>query len=196
MLMPLQLIRRIESLERELLRLSEEAEENRRCSSNVIRLGVVAEAYKTTVDVKAGPNKATAVPFFVFCAGRVSHYRRPSVGEQCLLLNLGSGDNLNNSVALMGLPSTQYPVPTTAENEFMTDYGGGMTEVYNLDEGSLTATYPGGLFIIGDTQQKGNYKATGDVADGVRTMAKDRVIYNGHVHNHGVPKTSKTEQQQ
>lgn len=180
--MIVQLIQRLESLERELLRLSEEAEENRRCSSNVIRLGVVAKAYKTTVDIKAGPNKATRIPFFVHCAGRVSHYRRPSVGEQCVLLNLGSGDNLNNSVALMGLPSTQYPVPTTAENELMTDYGDGMTEVYNLDKGSLTATYPGGLFIIGDTQQDGNYKASGEVADGVRSMANDRIIYNGHRH--------------
>ena len=182
-----ELINRIEALEAELIALKEEAEENRRAATNMIRLGIVSAASDNAVDVKTGPNKATGVPFFVFCAGRVSHYRRPSKGEQCLLLNLGSGDNLNNSVALMGLPSTRFPSPTVADNEFMTDYGDGMTETYNLDDGSLTAHYPGGVFITGDTFQTGNYEATGEVADGVRAMSGDRSIFN--VHPHTSPET-------
>lgn len=156
------LFERLKSLEDEMLKLAEEMEENRRASSNVIRLGVVIESNAKAVKVKTGRNFANNIPFFVFAAGRVSHYRRPSVGEQCILLNLGSGDNLNNAVALMGLPSNQFPCPTTAENQVMTDYGNGMTEVYDLDAGSLMVQYPGGYHITADITHVGNAELTGN----------------------------------
>lgn len=156
------LFERIHSLEEEMLKLAEEMEENRRAASNIIRLGVVEATSAKTVNVKTGKNFATKIPFFVLAAGRVSHYRRPSVGEQCLLLNLGSGDNLNNAVALMGLPSSMFPCPSTAENIVMTDYGNGMTETYDLDAGSLTMNYPGGLFLNADLTQVGNQELTGN----------------------------------
>lgn len=155
------LFERIQSLEDEMLKLAEEVEENRRAASNGIRLGVVEEASATTVKVKTGKNFANNIPFFVFAAGRVSHYRRPSVGEQCILLNLGSGDNLNNAVALMGLPSNQFPCPSTDENIVMTDYGNGMTETYDLDAGSLTVHYPGGYNITANVAHIGNAELTG-----------------------------------
>ncbi|MBD1572887.1 phage baseplate assembly protein V [Vibrio sp. S17_S38] len=145
-----------------MLKLAEEMEENRRAASNIIRLGVVEATSAKTVNVKTGKNFATKVPFFVLAAGRVSHYRRPSVGEQCLLLNIGSGDNLNNAVALMGLPSDQFPCPSTDENVVMTDYGNGMTETYDLDAGSLTAIYPGGYNITADITHVGNAELTGN----------------------------------
>ncbi|QJT70942.1 hypothetical protein GR7B_00144 [Vibrio phage vB_VcorM_GR7B] len=53
---------------------------------------------------------------------------------------------------------------------------------------SLTA--PAGIVIEGDTAQEGNYSATLEVSDGVRSMSADRLIYNGHVHIHGVPTTT------
>ncbi|EPG0369732.1 phage baseplate assembly protein V [Photobacterium damselae] len=191
-----QLVERIRSLEKEMVALREETEENRRSSCNIIRLGIVDSASEKTVDVVSGDNKATRIPFFVHCAGRVTHYRRPSAGEQCILINLGSGDNLNNSVALMGLPSTQYPCPTTEENQVMTDYGDGMTELYDLDKGSLTVAYPGGVLLKADIVQEGNLSVSGEVSDGVRSMRDDREIYNGHVHPHGEPNTGNTEQKQ
>ncbi|WP_417536392.1 phage baseplate assembly protein V [Methylophaga sp.] len=156
------LFERIQSLEDEMLKFAEELEETRRASSNIIRLGVVEEAKAKVVNVKTGKNFANNIPFFVFAAGRVSHYRRPSVGEQCILLNLGSGDNLNNAVALMGLPSNQFPCPSTDENIVMTDYGNGMTETYDLDAGSLTVNYPGGYNITADINHIGNAELTGN----------------------------------
>lgn len=156
------LFERIHSLEEEMLKLAEEMEENRRAASNIIRLGVVEATSAKTVNVKTGKNFTTKVPFFVLAAGRVSHYRRPSVGEQCLLLNLGSGDNLNNAVALMGLPSNQFPCPSTDEKIVMTDYGNGMTETYDLDAGSLTVNYPGGYNITADITHVGNAELTGN----------------------------------
>lgn len=186
-----QLIQRIESLENEVIALREELEAQRLASANMIRLAVAEKANANTIDVKTGDNRATGIPFFVHCAGRVSHYRRPSVGEQCILINLGSGDNLNNAVALMGLPSTRFPSPTTQENEVMTDYGGGMTERYNLDSGKLTAHYPGGVEMYAP-----DFKNHGEITDSVRSMSDDREIYNGHDHFHGDPKTSAANQQQ
>ncbi|MFM2477371.1 phage baseplate assembly protein V [Celerinatantimonas sp. MCCC 1A17872] len=159
-----------------MLRLQQEIEENRRAASNIIRLGVIETASATTVDVQTGANHAKRIPFFVYYAGGVSRYRRPSVGEQCVLLNLGSGDNLNNAVALTGLPSDQFPSPTTDANQVMTDYGNGMSEVYDLAKGQLKAVYPGGLFVDGDIE------ASGEVSDHTRSMQEDRDIYNSHHH--------------
>jgi phage baseplate assembly protein V len=189
-----QIMERIFSLENKVLEQGDELEELRGNTANLIRLAVVDKASKTTVDITTGDNEVKDVPFFVFCSGKVSHYRRPSKGELCLLINLGSGTNLNNAVALMGLPSTQYPAPTTNENEVMTDYGNGMTELYNIENGKLVAKYPGGYEIHadskqignqqieGDTKQKGNIEATKEISDGVRSMSEDRNLFNAHDH--------------
>ncbi|CAG9001774.1 MAG: hypothetical protein CENE_03801 [Candidatus Celerinatantimonas neptuna] len=189
-----------------MLRLQQEIEENRRSASNIIRLGIVEKTDVTTVDIKTGKNHVKRIPFFVHCAGRVSHYRRPSVGEQCILINLGSGDNLNNAVALMGLPSDQFPCPTTDENQVMTDYSGGMTELYYLDSGKLEAVYPGGMFVKADISQTGVFKNTGNiqtqssvvaanhVSDGQSSMQHVRQVYNQHTHQHGEPTTSEPNQ--
>ncbi len=189
-----QIMERILSLENKVLEQGDELEDLRGNLANIIRLAVVEKASTTTVDIRTGDNEVKGVPFFVFCSGKVSHYRRPSVGELCLLVNLGSGTNLNNAVALMGLPSTKYPAPTTNENEVMTDYGKGMTELYNIDSGKLIAKYPGGYEIHanskhignqqieGDTKQKGNIEATKEITDGVRSMSEDRNLFNVHDH--------------
>ncbi|PTO69270.1 baseplate assembly protein [Vibrio splendidus] len=186
-------------MEKKVLELHEELEENNRASANLIRLGVVVKAEANTVDIQTGDNLVKRIPFFVLAAGRVSQYRRPSVNEQCLLINLGSGDSLNNAVALMGLPSTQFQSPTVKDNEVMTDYGNGMSELYNLDDGSIVCRYPGGVKIYGDIWQDGDYQATGEVTDHTRSMQADREIYNEHDHPGILPgpaKTKPTEQQQ
>ncbi|WP_237584164.1 phage baseplate assembly protein V [Photobacterium halotolerans] len=181
----LQLLNRLLSLERELLTLKQEVEENRRAAANIIRLGYVNAATENAVNVTTGDNLATGIPFFVLASGRVSQYRRPSLGEQCLLLNLGSGDNLNNAVALMGLPSSQYPCPTTAENEVMTDYGNGMTELYDLDSGQLTANYPGGLIINADMTHTGNMEHTGSVNRTGDTILTGNTVSTGNFNHLG-----------
>lgn len=165
------LVKRLASLENEFVRVQSELEELRCDSANMIRLAVVESSTGKSVDLKTGDNRATNIPFFVLASGKVSQYRRPSVGEQCLLINLGCGDNLNNAVALMGLPSSMFPCPTTAENEVLTDYGNGMSELYNITEGSMVSTYPGGLKItapggveiIADMELTGNTNRTGDL---------------------------------
>lgn len=155
-------LRRIAALQKQVEWLTEELANTNRRLENIIRLGTVAKANADTVDIQTGANLAEGAPFFVPAAGRVKHYRRPTVGEQCILINLGSGDNLNNAVALMGLRSDQFPFPTIKENEVMTDYGGGMTEVYDLDAGSVECIYPGGQTIKADVTHIGNQEHTGN----------------------------------
>lgn len=156
-------LRRIAALQKQVEWLTEELANTNRRLENIIRLGTVAKANADTVDIQTGANLAEGAPFFVPAAGRVKHYRRPTVGEQCILINLGSGDNLNNAVALMGLRSDQFPFPTLKENEVMTDYGGGMTEIYDLDAGSVKCIYPGGQTIEADITHLGDTNHTGDL---------------------------------
>ncbi|MBY7667264.1 phage baseplate assembly protein V [Vibrio anguillarum] len=191
-------IKRIIALENELRAVREVLAETNRRLANIIRLGTVESAHERSVNVKTGTNLAKNVPFFVPAAGRVRHYRRPTVGEQCILINIGDGDNLNNAVSLMGLRSNQFSFPTLKENEVMTDYGGGMTELYNLDKGSITCNYPGGMFLTCDIWQDGHFEATGEVKDHTRTMQEDRDIFNGHDHLSPETKapTSKPRQKQ
>lgn len=179
----MELLKRMAALQKQVEWLTEELASTNRRLENIIRLGTVAQANADTVDIQTGANLAKGAPFFVPAAGRVKHYRRPSVGEQCILINLGSGDNLNNAVALMGLRSNLYPFPTLKENEVMTDYGGGMKEVYDLDKGKLVASYPGGVEVYAP-----NFKNHGEITDAVRSMSEDREIYNKH--DHLSPETS------
>lgn len=157
------LIQRVLSLEKKFKQYVEQLLDIERRLSNIIRLGTVQSAHDTTVDVRVSANLAKGIPFFVPAMGRVKDYRRPSVGEQCILINLGNGDNLNNAVALMGLRSNLYPFPTLKPNEVMRDYGGGMQEIYDLDAGSLKCIYPGGKTLEANVTHLGDTAHTGDL---------------------------------
>lgn len=159
----MEILRRVTALQRHLEQLTNELANTNRRLDNIVRLGVVAAVRGSVVDVKTGANIAKDVPFFVHAAGRVRHYRQPTAGEQCILINLGSGDNLSNAVALMGLASDTFPLPTLSEKEVMTDYGNGMTETYNLDSGSMYCIYPGGMTLIADLTHIGNQEHTGNL---------------------------------
>ncbi|MDN3699194.1 phage baseplate assembly protein V [Vibrio cortegadensis] len=176
-------IKRILSIEKKLRDFIEEFKDLERRVANIIRLGTVQSAYDSTVDVTTSSNLAKGVPFFVPAMGRVKDYRRPTVGEQCILINLGNGDNLNNAVALMGLRSSRFPFPTLNENEVMRDYGGGMKEVYNLDSGSVTCFYPGGMTLHADLTHIGNQEHTGNTNRTGDTISTGQIISTG-VFNH------------
>ncbi|PMJ90300.1 hypothetical protein BCU12_12425 [Vibrio sp. 10N.261.55.A7] len=165
--------------------MTEELEDTNRRLANIVRLGTVAVANEDTVDIKTGANLAKGAPFFVPSAGRVTHYRRPTVGEQCIVINLGSGDSLSNSVALMGLRSTLFPFPTLKDNEVMTDYGGGMSEVYDLDEGSLTCTYPGGMNLNADLTHVGNQEHSGNTNRTGDTISTGSIVSTGSFNHQG-----------
>ncbi|WED23075.1 phage baseplate assembly protein V [Vibrio sp. JC009] len=181
----MEIVKRIRELEYSVSSLTEELEETKRCLSNIIRLGTVSAVHGDTVDISTGNNNPKQIPFFVSSSGRVRHYRPPTVGEQCILINLGAGDNLNQAVALMGLRSDEFPLPTLSENEVMTDYGGGMKEVYNLDSGALVCDYPGGMVLNADLTHLGNTEHTGNLNRTGDTVSTGNIISTGMFNHMG-----------
>ncbi|MBU2897687.1 phage baseplate assembly protein V [Vibrio hepatarius] len=179
------LVQRLLSLEKKFKQFVEQLQDIERRLANIIRIGTVHAAYENTVDVKSSSNDAKSIPFFVPAMGRVRDYRRPTVGEQCILINLGDGDNLNNAVVLMGLRSTQFPFPSFNENEVVRDYGGGMKEVYNLDSGSLTCIYPGGKTLRADLTHEGNQEHTGNTNRTGDTISTGNIVSTGAFNHQG-----------
>ncbi|MGD8109381.1 phage baseplate assembly protein V [Vibrio sp. TRT 17S01] len=181
----MEILRRVRELELAVVGLKEELAEANRRLANIIRLGTVTAAGDTTVDIRTGKNNPKQIPFFVHAAGKVRHYRRPTVGEQCVLINLGSGDNLSNGVALMGLCSNSFAPPTIEANQVMTDYGNGMTELYDLEAGSLVCTYPGGMELNADLTHNGNQEHTGNTNRTGDTVSTGDITSTGMFNHQG-----------
>nr|PMI49586.1 hypothetical protein BCU42_14335 [Vibrio splendidus] len=169
-----------------MIEQADELEQLRRQLSNIINIATVTNSSANTVDLQVGENPVKNIPFFVHCAGKVSHYRRPSVKEVCVLVNLGCGSSLSNAVALMGLPSTAFPSPTIDENQVLTDYGNGMTELYDLSSGSLTATYPGGFTLNANMNHNGDNTHVGDQEHTGSVNRTGDSIFTGNLTNTGM----------
>lgn len=203
----------IELLVREMLspylermeELSTEVEELRRRMQLMIRLGHISQVHESNqlVKIKHGELETPFIKWFAQSAGRVSHYRCPTVGEQALILNFGAGNTGLQSIALVGIDSSKFPFPADNPAQVVTAYGDKCAEIWDMDAGTLTLK---ALELIKldtklvhatkDVHADKDIHADGEVSDHTRTMQAARDIYNGHVHPHGVPKTSVPEQQQ
>jgi phage baseplate assembly protein V len=98
------LIERLAALEAEL-------EDLRRRAEGHNRIGTVAavDPAKGVCQVSHGELLSPWIKYTNLAAGGISETRHPSVGEQCLLINYGGGDGSAQSVAILGLPSAQFP---------------------------------------------------------------------------------------
>ena len=198
----------IEPLVERISELETQLEERQRSSRNLIRLGKVSKHSDDNqkIKVKFGDNETPYIKWFAACAGEVIEYRLPSIGEQAILLNVGGGDNSSMTIALIGVPSSQYPLPTDNPDETLRVYPDKTSVKYNHKTHKLTVDVKSGeaeIIIPKKTMLDtkllhvtGSIKADGDITDYRRSMRDDRAIYNNHVHGHGVPNTSKTKQKQ
>ncbi|HBP5001902.1 TPA: phage baseplate assembly protein V [Pseudomonas aeruginosa] len=98
------LIERLAALEAEL-------EDLRRRADGHNRIGTVVavDPAKVLCQVSHGALRSPWIKYACLAAGEVNETRHPSVGEQCLLLNYGGGDGSAQAIALLGLPSAQFP---------------------------------------------------------------------------------------
>lgn len=174
-----------------LTELESSQESGARQGRNAIQLGRVASVVDgKRVVIAVGKASTPAIKWFALWAGEVIEYRCPSVGEMALVLNYGSGDNSQSSIALVGIPSDAFPLPVNDPDLVHQQIGPLASLTWRKSDGYLTINAPGGTKLITPLLDV----PEGDIKDQVRTMAADRDIYNDHDHFHGSPKTSPANQ--
>lgn len=119
--------------------MNETADINRRLES-LIRYGTVAEvqAKPPRVRIQAGQMKTTWVRWVALRAATTSDWCPPVPGEQCVLLS-PSGD-MASAVALMGLASDEYPLPSDNPDEWVRRFPDGAVVRYHHGDNALTVT--------------------------------------------------------
>ncbi|UCQ23071.1 phage baseplate assembly protein V [Edwardsiella piscicida] len=161
-----------------ITQIEEGLESDARRGRNAIQLGTVSAVIGQRVVITVGKARTAPIKWFACAAGDVVECRYPSIGEMALVLNYGSCDRNSSAVAIVGIPSDQYPLPSTDKNRVIRKVGALGMEEWDKVTGKLTITAPGG--ITADTPL---FECSGDVRDAKGTMAADRDIYNNHDHN-------------
>lgn len=171
--------------------LEEEIESGARRGRNAISLGRVVKVVGDRVVIAIGKAKTPAIKWFALAAGDVIECRYPSVNEMALVLNYGSGDRTTSSIALVGIPSDEFPLPSKDQNLVIRKVGPLGWEEWDKEKGTLTFRAPEKVRF--ETKL---LECTGDVKDKVRTMSADRDIYNDHDHPETQVTTQKPNQRQ
>lgn len=98
-----------------LAEMEAEIEDLHRRAESFCRIGICQsiDAASNTCQVSHGGLLTPAIKFFNPSAGAQSESRIPTVGEQCLLFNYGSGESGAQTVALFGLNSDRFPPAST-----------------------------------------------------------------------------------
>jgi len=169
-----------------LSEIEEALESGSRRGRNAIQLGTVVKVVGQRVVIAIGKAKTSPIKWFACVAGDVIECRYPSKGEMALVLNYGSGDRNSSAIALVGIPSDQFPLPSDDQNKVIRKVGALGWEEWDKETGSLTIKAP--AFVKFDTAL---LQCTGDIQDKVRKMSADRAIYNGHNHGSGPTPTQK-----
>jgi phage baseplate assembly protein V len=116
-----------------LMDVEQHIEDLRRRTDSLIRLGVcdsVDPAAGRCVVVH-GELKTPPIRYMHPSAGEQSETRHPSVGEQCVLVNFGGGENGTLYVALFGLPTTAFPMTSTRAEVTKRVYKDGAASSYD-----------------------------------------------------------------
>ena len=107
---------------------------------SLIRYGTVAEVQATPprVRVRVGQLLTTWVRWVALRAATTSDWCPPVPGEQCVLLS-PSGD-MASAVALMGLASDEYPLPSDNPDEWVRRFPDGAIVRYHHGTSALTVS--------------------------------------------------------
>ena len=199
--------KKVEPLLDKVSELETETEDLKRLVRGLIKFGNVSEHSedKTKIKVKHGDNETPFIKWFSVYSGEVAEWRLPSIGEQVVLLNIGGGDNSSMSLALCGIASDAFPLPSTNPDETLRKYPDGTTVAYNHKQHKLTIAMQQGdakfvvpdsvlfdtklLTCTGDIKCNKNIKADGDITDKKRSMQAGRELRNKQTHPHGNPNT-------
>ena len=159
---------------------------------NLIRLGTIAQVDHSAARVRVASGQLLTgwLPWVSARAGTTTDWDPPIEGEQVLVFSPG-GDPAAG-VVLPALYQQQHPAPSDNPHLWHRTFPDGAVIQYNHQQQAAHITLPpgatlhlvsdGGITVVGDVTITGNLAASGHVSDGVRTMAADRAIYNGHNH--------------
>lgn len=148
-----------------------EINELKRCLKNMNRVGRVSAVNEShdRIKVKFGDNETPFIKWFSVCAGDVAEYRLPSVGEQVVLINVGGGDNSTTSIALVGVPSDKFPLPTNNPDEILRVYPDGTRVCYDKKKHKLDVRVAGEANIQVDKDAKVSVDGDATVSVGGET---------------------------
>lgn len=122
--------------------MSYELAELERRLANILRYGVVyaVDLEESRVQVDVGGIVTDWLPWLAPRAGRTRIWHPPEAGEQVLLLS-PSGD-LGQGMALVGIPSDEFPAPSQDPDAHLADYLDGDTVIeYHRTERVLRITF-------------------------------------------------------
>lgn len=117
--------------------------------NNLIIPGRVTQLSSDNRRVKVS-HGACVTPFIHWLApamGEVNSYRAPSMGEQCLLLNLTGGNDTAGCVALFGIPSAQFSPTTATPTHTVTAFPDGTLARYDHKQHHLTLEVNGQVSV-------------------------------------------------
>lgn len=172
--------------------LEEQIEGGERQGRNAIQLGLIRELVDgQRVVVEFSKDSFTPpIKWAAMACGETAFYRAPSVGEMALVLNWGDGERFTSSVAIVGIASTKYPLPSADPNKVIEKIGAHGWVEWNVETGELLVK---AKRITFDAEE---VHATHELSDGVRKISQDRGIYDGHDHNETQNVTKKPNQKQ
>lgn len=156
-------------------------QEQARRIRNIIQPAKISQIHdsKQKVKVQYGRNESPWLKWFSTMQGQMREYRCPTVGEQCILINYGGGDNSTQAWALCGVWCDAFPLPDDRPHVHTLDWGGGIRLEVNTQTGKVDWWVPTKV-----TFHTPLVHGTEHVRDFKRTMQADREIYN--VHKHGL----------
>nr|WP_255091636.1 phage baseplate assembly protein V [Vibrio aestuarianus] len=180
----------LEEYSEQLSQQEKEITELKRCLKNMNRVGSVSAVNEShdRIKVKFGDNETPFIKWFSACAGDVAEYRLPSLGEQVVLINVGGGDNSTTSIALVGVPSDKFPLPTNNPDEILRVYPDGTRVCYDKKNHKLDVRVAGeaNIQVDKDAKVKVDGNATVNVdgktavtSGGNATVDAPKVLLNG-----------------
>ncbi|MBF7051753.1 phage baseplate assembly protein V [Halomonas sp. KAO] len=130
------------------------ADDAQRRLRNQGRIGVISavQAKPPRCKVKHGDNETPWIKWLTLRAGTTREWDPPTLGEQCLLLNYGGGDDGAQVAALCGLFSGAHPAPWDSLDVHGREYPDGTRFSYDHAEHRMTWDL-GATMIVADRDQ-------------------------------------------
>ena len=182
-----------------------------RLISQMIQIGTIVEVQAKPLRYKVqftSDLTTNWIPSDVGHAGAVKDFAPHQTGELVLVVK---EFNTQGGVIVASLNQKSRDQPKDNLNLFFRKFPDGTWLQYDMEMHVMSGYVNGYINLeaktefmlkspkikmIGDIEHDGNQKTSGDISDGVRSMAKDRDIYNKHDHPHGDPITGKVNQKQ